>query len=220
MKIFWFFSLTRPSLLRLFQSAHLFSLITSGSHTRFEEWSKDGSRWFCKNFLFVNISGQRWFRCYLILASSWIENTGQLPAEDTSPFASLEFWIWNCWFFAFFRMVCGQNAKWFVGFLSRLFFCHLAFCLSHFFGILSRPSQYDLAFCLNHEIHFCLGLEEIKIRFWCVCCVSQLWICEWGLKLLGAQASYYLLEIWPVLICFREKSGGHILLHFRDEIDK
>ena len=54
-----------------------------------------------------------------------------------------------------------------------------------------------------------------------MCCVSQLLICEWGLKLLGAQASYHLLEVWPVLICLREeKSGGRFLLYFRDEIDK
>ena len=32
---------------------------------------------------------------YLILASSWIENTGQLAAEDTSPFAFYKLWIWK-----------------------------------------------------------------------------------------------------------------------------
>ena len=67
--------------------------------------------------------------------------------------------------FCFFQNGLRTKCQMICWLFVQTFFWHLAFCLSHFFGILSRPSQYDLAFCPNHEIQFCLGLEEMKIRF-------------------------------------------------------
>ena len=109
-KISWLFSLNRLSLLRvshktLSQSAHWF-LLWVYIGLPYSIW-RVVKRW-------LKISLQELFVCkYLCPAlAPLLSNPGKLMNREhrstargghTSPFASLEFWIWNCWFFAFFQ---------------------------------------------------------------------------------------------------------------------